>query len=340
MTTKIAINGFGRVGRTALRRLIDSQSSLEVVAINDLAEIDNLAYLYKYDTAYGRAPYTVEVKDDILTINNYSIKVFHEKDAKNLPWSDLDVDIVIESTGIYTSTEKAQAHLDAGADKVIITAPANDSSTKTIVFGVNEDIVAGDDKIISAASCTTNCLAPLAKALHDNFGIVTGMMSTIKAYTPSQKLHDGPNNDFRRGRAGAMNAVPTTTGAARAVGKVIPELNGRIDGTAVRVPLLGGALVEFYTNLDKKVTVEQVNNAMLEASNASFEYIEDPIVSSDVVGTSAGSIFDATQTEIMEHDGNQLVKTVAWYDSEYGFASNLVRLVEHFSEIAQKGVDE
>lgn len=335
MTTKIAINGFGRVGRTVLRRLIDTDSDLEVVAINDLADIDTLTYLYKYDTTYGRVPYkTVTTKDSII-IDDNKIKVYQEEDAKQLPWSELDVDIVIESTGMYTSAEKAKAHIEAGAKKVIISAPAKDETTKTIVFGVNETDISIDDTILSAASCTTNCLAPVANTLHQNFGIVTGLMTTVKAYTPTQKLHDSPSKDLRRGRAGAMNAIPTTTGAAQAVGKVIPELDGIIDGTAVRVPLLGGALVEFYTNLDKKVTIEQVNQVMYEAANESFEYTEDPIVSSDVVGTDAGAIFDATQTEVIENGDSQLVKTVAWYDSEYGFVSNLVRLVEYVSDLSK-----
>src|SRR5690625_1645465 len=333
MTTKIAINGFGRVGRTVLRRLIDTDSDVEVVAINDLADIDTLTYLYRYDTTYGRVPYKVVTTKDSLIIDDKMIKVYQEKDAKQLPWSELGVDIVIESTGMYTSAEKAQAHIEAGAKKVIISAPAKDETTKTIVFGVNETDILNDDTILSAASCTTNCLAPVANTLHQNFGIVTGLMTTVKAYTPSQKLHDSPNKDLRRGRAGAMNAIPTTTGAAQAVGKVIPELDGIIDGTAVRVPLLGGALVEFYTNLDKKVTIEQVNQVMYEAANESFEYTEDPIVSSDVVGTDAGAIFDATQTEVIENGDSQLVKTVAWYDSEYGFVSNLVRLVEYVSDL-------
>lgn len=335
MTTKIAINGFGRVGRTFLRRLIDTDSDLEVVAINDLADIDTLTYLYRYDTTYGRVPYRTVTTKDSMIIDDYVIKVYQEKDAKQLPWSELGVDIVIESTGMYTSAEKAKAHIEAGAKKVIISAPAKDETTKTIVFGVNETDILNDDTILSAASCTTNCLAPVANTLHQNFGIVNGLMTTVKAYTPSQKLHDSPSEDLRRGRAGAMNAIPTTTGAAQAVGKVIPELDGIIDGTAVRVPLLGGALVEFYTNLDKNVTIDQVNKAMLEAANESFEYTEDPIVSSDVIGTDAGAIFDATQTEVIENEGTQLVKTVAWYDSEYGFVSNLVRLVEYVAELSK-----
>lgn len=332
MTTRIAINGFGRVGRTILRRLLDTNTELELVAINDLANIENIAYLLEFDTSYGRLKYEVGVRENILVVGGKEIKVYHEAEAINLPWSELEIDIVLEATGFYTTANKAQAHLDAGAQKVIITAPA-DEKTKMIVYSVNEDIVTKDDRIISSASCTTNGLAPVAKVLHENFGIVTGYMSTVKAYTPSQALHDRPNSDLRRGRAGAMNAIPTSTGAAKAVGKVIPGLDGIVDGTAVRVPLLGGALVELYTNLEKKVTIQEINKAMKEAANPSFEYSEKPIVSSDIVGTSAGAIFDATLTDIVENNNNQLIKTVSWYDSEYGFVSNLVRLTEHFAEI-------
>lgn len=329
MTTRLAINGFGRVGRTTFRRLLDTNSELELVAINDLANIENIAYLLEFDTNYGRLKHDVEIRGNVLVVDGKEIKFYQETDAKNLPWDELKIDIVLEATGFYTTADKAQAHINAGAKRVIITAPA-DEETKMIVYGVNEDIVTKDDKIISSASCTTNDLAPVAKVLHDNFGIVTGYMTTVKAYTPSQKLHDSPNSDMRRGRAGAMNAIPTSTGAAKAVGKVIPELEGIVDGTAVRVPLLGGALVEFYTNLARKVTVEEVNEAMKKASNPSFEYSEKPIVSADIVGTSAGAVYDATLTDIVENSDSQLVKTVSWYDSEYGFVSNLVRLTEHF----------
>ena len=334
MKTKIAINGFGRVGRTTLRRLLDTNSELELVAINDLATIENLAYLLEFDTTYGRLKHDVEVCRNSLVVDGKEIKFYQEANASDLPWDELEIDILLESTGFYTTAEKAQAHLNAGAKRVIITAPA-DEGTKMIVNGVNENIITKDDKIISSASCTTNDLAPIAKVLHDNFGILTGYMTTVKAYTPSQALHDRANSDMRRGRAGAMNAIPTSTGAAKAVGKVIPELEGIVDGTAVRVPLLGGALVEFYTNLEKEVTIDEINEAMKKAANPSFEYSEKPIVSSDVIGNSAGAIFDATLTDIVQNGENQLVKTVSWYDSEYGFASNLVRLTEYFAEINQ-----
>lgn len=332
MTTKIAINGFGRIGRTTLRRLLDTNSELELVAVNDLAGIENLAYLLEFDTTYGRLKHDVQVHENILVVGDKAIKVYQEADAKNLPWGELQIDIVLEATGIYKTADKAQVHLDAGAKRVIITAPA-DPETKMIVYGVNEGIIKNDDLIISSASCTTNDLAPVAKVLHDNFGIVTGYMTAIKAYTPSQKVHDSPNKDMRRGRAGAMNIIPTSTGAAKAIGRVIPELAGIIDGSALRVPLLGGAIVEFYTNLERKVTIEEVNEAMKAAVNSSFEYSEKPIVSSDVIGTSAGGIFDATLTEVVGNGDKQLVKTVSWYDSEYGYASNLVRLTEHLAQV-------
>ena len=330
MTAKVAINGFGRVGRTVIRRLLDTDSDLEVVAVNDIADIENLAYLLEFDTTYGRLKEEVAVREDVLSVGDHDINVFKETDAANLPWKDLGIDIVLEATGIYTTADKAQVHLEAGADKVIITAPA-DAETKMIVFGVNEEIIE-DEKIISSASCTTNDLAPVAKVLHENFGIVNGYMTTVKAYTPSQSLHDGPSKDLRRGRAGAMNAIPTSTGAAKAVGKVIPELDGIVDGSAIRVPLAGGALVEFYTNLKQEVTIEAVNEVMKKAANPSFEYSDKPIVSSDVIGSSAGGIFDATLTEIVSNGDNQLVKTVSWYDSEYGFVANLMRLTEYFAD--------
>lgn len=332
MSTKIAINGFGRVGRTVLRRLLDTNSDLKVVAINSLSDIENLAYLLEFDTIYGRLKYNVTVQEDILNVNGNEIKCFKEPKAKNLPWRELGIDIVIESTGVYRTAEKSQEHLDAGAKKVVITAPA-DADTKIIVYGVNDDIITKYDEIISSGSCTTNALAPVAKVLNDKFGIETGFMTVIKAYTPSQALHDRSNSDMRRGRAGAMNAIPTSTGAARAVGKVIPAIEGIVDGSAVRVPLLGGALVEFYTNLKKRVTIEEVNQVMKEAANSSFEYSDKLIVSSDVIGTSVGVIFDSTLTAIVENKNKQIVKTAFWYDSEYGFVSNLVRLTEDFANL-------
>lgn len=331
MATKVAINGFGRIGRLAYRRIKElTNSDLEVVAVNDLTDNEDLAYLLKYDTAQGVFPYDVKAKGDSIVVDGKEIKAFEEKDASNLPWGDLGVDIVLECTGFYTTSEKSQAHLDAGAKKVLISAPAKDADTKLVVYGVNEDIVGADDKIVSAASCTTNCLAPMAKVLVDEFGIQRGLMSTIHAYTSTQAMQDAPGG--RKNRAGAQNAIPASTGAAKAVGKVIPEVDGKVDGTAVRVPTISGSLVEFYSVLDKEVTAEEVNKAMEAASSDSFGYTEDEIVSSDVIGDTHGSIFDATLTKVMDAEGGQLLKTVAWYDNEYGFTSNMVRLLEHMTE--------
>lgn len=334
MAIKVAINGFGRIGRLALRRILEVDSELEVVAINDLTSNDDLAYLLKYDTSQGRFPYSVEAKSDAIVVDGKELKAYEEKDASNLPWGDLGIDIVLECTGFYTSAKKSQAHLDAGAKRVLISAPvkaagAEVDNTKTIVYGVNHNDLDTNDQIVSAASCTTNCLVPVANALHNNFGINHALMSTIHAYTASQALQDSPGG--RSNRAGAQNAIPASTGAAKAVGKVLTDLDGKIDGTAVRIPLITGSMVELYSVLDKEVTVEEVNAAMKEAANDAFLYNEDAIVSSDVIGVPAGSIFDATQTKIIEGKDGQLVKTVAWYDNEYGFVANMVGSLEHFA---------
>lgn len=334
MAIKVAINGFGRIGRLALRRMLEIDSELEVVAINDLTSNEDLVYLLKYDTSQGRFPYDVEAKNDAIVVDGKEIKAYEEKDASDLPWGDLGIDIVLECTGFYTSAKKSQAHLDAGAKRVLISAPvkaagAEVDNTKTIVYGVNHSDLDTNDQIVSAASCTTNCLVPVANALHNNFGVNHALMSTIHAYTASQALQDSPGG--RKNRAGAQNAIPASTGAAKAVGKVLPDLDGKIDGTAVRIPLITGSMVELYSVLDKKVTVEEVNAAMKEAATDAFLYNEDEIVSSDVIGVPAGSIFDASQTKIIEGKDGQLVKTVAWYDNEYGFVSNMVGTLEHFA---------
>ena len=327
--TKIAINGFGRIGRLALRRILESGSELEVVAINDLTDNDDLAYLLKYDSAQGRFPYTVEVKNDDLVIDGKAIKSYAEKDASRLPWKELGVEFVLECTGFYVSKEASQAHIDAGARKVLISAPAK-GDLKTIVYGVNHEEITSEDMIISAASCTTNCLAPMAKVLNDQFGLQRGLMSTIHAYTATQKLQDSPGG--RKNRAGAFNAIPASTGAAKAVGKVIPELDGKIDGTAVRIPTITGSMTELYSVLDKDVSIEEINAAMKEFSkkNSGFGYTEDEIVSGDIIGHPQGSVFDATQTKVMDANGGQMVKTVAWYDNEYGFTGNMVKTLEYF----------
>ncbi|GAB2500328.1 type I glyceraldehyde-3-phosphate dehydrogenase [Alkalibacterium psychrotolerans] len=330
MSTKVAINGFGRIGRLALRRILEMDTELEVVAINDLTDNEDLAYLLKYDTAQGRFPHDVEVKGDSLVVGGKEIKAFEEKDASKLPWGDLGIDIVLECTGFYVSKESSQAHVDAGAKRVLISAPAK-GDLKTIVYGVNHEILDADDQIVSAASCTTNCLAPMVNVLNSEFGISRGLMSTIHAYTSSQVLQDAPGG--RKSRAGAQNAIPASTGAAKAVGKVIPEVDGLIDGTAVRVPTVTGSMVELYSVLKKDVTVEDVNSAMEKASSSAYIYNEDEIVSSDVIGVPAGSIFDATQTKIMESEDGQLVKTVAWYDNEYGFTGNMVSTLEYFTSL-------
>lgn len=336
MSIKVAINGFGRIGRLALRRILEKNTDLEVVAINDLTDNDDLVYLLKYDTSQGRFPYDVTVGNDAIVVDGKEIKAYAEKDASHLPWGNLGIDIVLECTGFYTSAKKAQAHLDAGAKRVLISAPVKASgsevdNTKTIVYGVNHDSLDENDEIISAASCTTNCLAPMANVLNEKYGINSALMSTIHAYTATQALQDSPGG--RKNRAGAQNAIPASTGAAKAVGKVIPELDGKIDGTAIRIPTITGSMAELYSVLDKKVTIDEVNKAMKEAANDAFLYTEDEIVSSDVIGVPAGSIFDATQTRIIEGSSGQLVKTVAWYDNEYGFVSNMVSTLEHFSSI-------
>lgn len=330
MSVKVAINGFGRIGRLALRRVLEMDTELEVVAINDLTDNKDLAYLLKYDTAQGRFPHEVSVKDDALVVGGKDIKVFAEKDASQLPWGDLGIDIVLECTGFYVSKDKSQAHLDAGAKRVLISAPAS-GDLKTIVYGVNHDTLTSDDQIVSAASCTTNCLAPMVNVLNNEFGVDRGLMSTIHAYTATQALQDAPGG--RKNRAGAANAIPASTGAAKAVGKVIPAVNGKIDGTAVRIPTITGSMVELYSVLNKEVTVEEVNAAMEKASSSAYLYTEDEIVSADVIGVPAGSIFDATQTKIMDSDNGQLVKTVAWYDNEYGFTGNMVSTLEYFASL-------
>lgn len=327
--SKISINGFGRIGRLVLRRLLEVKSSVDVVAINDLTSPKILAYLLKHDSNYGPFPWSVDFTEDALIVDGKKIAVYAEKEAKNIPWKTTGAEIVIECTGFYTSTEKANAHLDAGARKVLISAPAGDM--KTIVFNVNDDTLDANDQIISVASCTTNCLAPMAKALHDNFGIQLGTMTTIHAYTGTQSLVDGPRGkDLRASRAATENIIPHTTGAAKAIGLVIPALSGKLKGHAQRVPVKTGSVTELVSVLGKKVTTEDVNNALKNATlnNESFGYTDEEIVSSDVIGSHFGSVFDATQTEITEVGDLQLVKTVAWYDNEYGFVTQLVRTLE------------
>lgn len=329
MAVKVAINGFGRIGRLAFRRIQDVEG-IDVVAVNDLTDDEMLAHLLKYDTMQGRFTEEVEVVDGGFRVNGKEVKSFEEPDASKLPWKDLDIDVVLECTGFYTSDEKAQAHIDAGAKKVLISAPAT-GDVKTIVYNVNQDTLDSSDVIVSGASCTTNSLAPVAKVLNDSFGLVEGFMTTIHAYTGDQNTQDGPHRkgDKRRARAAAENIVPNSTGAAKAIGKVIPEIDGKLDGGAQRVPVATGSLTELTVVLDKDVTIEEVNEAMKAASNESFGYNEDEIVSSDVVGMTFGSLFDATQTRVMTVSGRQLVKVATWYDNEMSYTAQLVRTLEY-----------
>lgn len=332
---KVAINGFGRIGRLAFREMIRSKN-IEVVAINDLAEPSMLAYLLKYDTIQGTFKADISHSGNSIIINGKPVIVYADRIPQNLPWAKHNVDIVLECTGIFESREKASAHFAAGAKKVIISAPS-DKDVKTIVFNVNHNILQKEDQLISCASCTTNCLAPMAKVLNDSFGIITGQMTTIHAYTNSQPLMDTPDPkvNYRKSRAAAGNIVPYTTGAAKAIGLVIPELQGRLDGSSQRIPVHAGSIVELFTILKKKVSVAEINAAMKSATNESYGYTEDPIVSSDVIGITFGSLFDATQTKVVASDETQLVKTAAWYDNEMSFVSQMVRTTGYFGELSQ-----
>ena len=335
MKTKVAINGFGRIGRLTFR-LLEEKEEFEIVAINDLTDVEMLVHLLKYDSSQGRYKKLDMVKADgnSIMIGEKRIEVYSEKDPENLPWEKLGVDLVIESTGFFTDKEKAESHIKAGAKMVIISAPAT-GDLKTIVMGVNHESLDGTEEIISGASCTTNCLAPMAKVLHDSYGIVEGLMTTLHAYTNDQNTQDSPHKkgDFRRARAAAVNIVPSTTGAAKAIGSVIPELKGKLDGVSQRIPVITGSLVELVSVLEKNVTVEEINSAMKAAADESFTYTEDQIVSSDVIGIMSGSLFDATQTRILDVNGKQLVKTTSWYDNEMSYVAQLVRLAQYFASI-------
>ena len=331
--SKLGINGFGRIGRLVLRRLLEVNSPLEVVAINDLTSPKVLAYLLKHDSNYGPFPWSVDFTEDALIVDGKKITVYAEKEAQHIPWKAVGAELIVECTGFYTSAEKAQAHLTAGAKKVLISAPAGDM--KTIVYNVNDDTLEANDTIISVASCTTNCLAPMAKVLNDAFGIKVGTMTTIHAYTGTQSLVDGPRGkDLRASRAAAENIIPHTTGAAKAIGLVIPALSGKLKGHAQRVPTKTGSVTELVSVLEKKVSAEEVNQAMKNAAtnNESFGYTEEEIVSSDVIGSHFGSIYDATQLDIAEVGDLQLVKTVSWYDNEYGFVTQLISVLDKFAK--------
>ncbi|ULQ56643.1 type I glyceraldehyde-3-phosphate dehydrogenase [Flavihumibacter rivuli] len=335
-TVKVAINGFGRIGRLVYRQIYNMQG-IDVVAINDLTSPKVLAHLLKYDSAQGRFDADVKATDDAIIVNGDEVKIYAQKDPSQIPWGNHGVDVVIESTGFFTDKDKAAAHLKAGAKRVVISAPAT-GDLKTIVFNVNHQILDGSEEIISCASCTTNCLAPMAKTLHDNFGIEIGSMTTVHAYTNDQNTLDAPHakGDLRRARAAAANIVPNSTGAAKAIGLVLPELKGKLDGGAQRVPTITGSLTELTCILSKKVTLEEVNAAMKAASNESFGYTEDEIVSSDIIGISYGSLFDATQTKVITVGDKQMVKTISWYDNEMSYVSQLVRTVKYFAGLISK----
>ena len=335
-TVKVAINGFGRIGRLVYRQIYQMEG-IDVVAINDLTSPKVLAHLLKYDSAQGRFDAEVKSTESSIIVNGDEVKIYAQKNPAEIAWKSHEVDVVLECTGFFTDKDKAAAHLTAGAKKVVISAPAT-GDLKTIVFNVNHETLDGSESIISCASCTTNCLAPMAKVLDDKFGIVGGLMTTVHAYTNDQNTQDAPHakGDLRRARAAAHNIVPNSTGAAKAIALVLPSLKGKLDGTAQRVPTLTGSLTELTTILGKKVTVEEVNAAMKAASNESYGYTEDEIVSSDVIGIHFGSLFDATQTKVLNIGDQQLVKTVSWYDNEMSYVSQLVRTVHYFAGLISK----
>ncbi|RPE14262.1 type I glyceraldehyde-3-phosphate dehydrogenase [Chitinophaga lutea] len=335
-TLKIGINGFGRIGRLVYRQIYN-MPGIDVVAINDLTSPAVLAHLLKYDSAQGRFGQEVKHSDNSISVNGEEVKIYAQKDPSQIPWKNHDIDVVIECTGFFTDKAKAEAHITAGAKRVVISAPAT-GDLKTVVYNVNHNILDGSETVISCASCTTNCLAPMAQVMNEKFGIVTGLMTTIHAYTNDQNTLDAPHpkGDLRRARAAAANIVPNSTGAAKAIGLVLPELKGKLDGNAQRVPTITGSLTELTTILSKKVTAEEVNAAMKAASNESFGYTEDEIVSSDIIGINFGSLFDATQTKVMTQGDIQMVKTVSWYDNEMSYVSQLVRTVKHFAGLISK----
>ncbi|HPY77173.1 MAG TPA: type I glyceraldehyde-3-phosphate dehydrogenase [Anaerohalosphaeraceae bacterium] len=337
MATKVAINGFGRIGR-AVARIIFERKGIELVAINDLADAKSLAHLFKYDTVYGPWKGTVSAAEDSIVINGKSVKILGVKAPAELPWKAMGVDIVIESTGIFTTKESPKGgygdHIKAGAKKVILTVPAKDDIEAMVVCGVNEDKLTKNVTFVSNASCTTNCLAPLAKALHEAFGIEKGLMTTVHAYTNDQRISDQIHKDLRRARAGAQNIIPTTTGAARAVGKVLPDLKGKLDGFALRVPVIVGSCVDLVAILKKEATKEEVNAAVKKAAEGSLKgilmYCDEPIVSSDIIANQASSIFDALSTMVMD---GKMVKVVSWYDNEWGYSCRTVDLIEKMAKL-------
>ena len=334
----VAINGFGRIGRAVFRIIATRPGSeIRVVAINDLSDDDILAYLLEYDSVMGRFDQEVTVDNGVMTVGPHEIKMLMERDPSQLPWAELGVDIVIESTGVFRDRASLQKHVDAGAKRVILTVPSQDKIDQTVVLGVNDDELGADDIIVSNASCTTNCLVPLVKVLDDNFGIVKGVMTTVHAYTNDQVLADVPHKDLRRSRAATENIIPTTTGAAKAVGEVLPNLDGKLDGIAMRVPVPDGSTVDFVVELSKNVTVEEVNAAVKAAADGRMagilEYTEDPIVSTDIIGNPHSSIFDAAGTQVL---GGNLVRVMSWYDNEWGYSNRVVDLIERLAQVMEK----
>lgn len=327
MSVKVAINGFGRIGRNVFRIAV-TRPDIDVVAINDMFSPEQLAILLKYDSIYGRYDGTINTTQNGMSVDGSNIQILKEKDPSKLPWRDLGVDLVIESTGVFRKKDQIAMHLTAGAKKAILTVPAKDEIDRTIVLGVNDEMLRPEDKIVSNASCTTNCLAPITKVLHDNFKIVRGLMTTVHAYTNDQRILDLAHSDPRRARAAAMNIIPTTTGAAKAIGKVIPELKGRLDGMAMRIPVPIGSIVDLVAEVERDATGEEVNTAMQKAASGSMkgilEYCTDPIVSSDVIRNPHSSIFDSLSTMVI--DGH-LVKLVSWYDNEWGYSNRVVDLI-------------
>ncbi len=338
---KVGINGFGRIGRTVMRILAQRPEEFQVVAINDLCDVKSNAHLFKYDTVMGRFAGTVVVEGDTMVVDGKPIKILAERSPANLPWGELGVDIVLESTGIFRKRESEKGgygdHIKAGAKKVILSVPAADEIDATIVLGVNDNLLTAEHKCVSNASCTTNCLAPVAKVLHETFGVERGMMTTIHAYTNDQNISDVFHKDLRRARAGAANIIPTTTGAARAVGQVIPDLNGKLDGFALRVPVITGSVVDLVAELKRSATVEDINAAVKAASEGALKgvlaYCDEPIVSSDIVGHNASSIFDALSTMTMPKTGSNLIKVVSWYDNEWGYSCRTVDMMKKLASL-------
>ena len=336
MKPRIAINGFGRIGR-CVTRIAKLRKHYDVIAVNELATPEQLTYASKYDSIHGIYPGEVTFDGDTMTIDGDSFQVLSEPDPAKLPWSDLGVDYVVESSGKFRKLDQLQAHLDAGAKRVIVTVPIDEPLASTVVMGVNDHVITKDARIISNASCTTNCAAPVVKVLHDNFGIIRGLMTTVHAYTSDQRLIDAPQSgDLRRSRTAATNIVPTSTGAARAIGQVLPELKGKLDGLAMRVPVADGSVIDLTVELDTDVTIDQVNLVMREAAAGSLlgilEYCEDPIVSSDIVGNSHSSIFDPALTQVMD---KRMVKVISWYDNDWGYSSRLEELIARMAEMDQ-----